>query len=143
MRASVTRILAVVLLSSAIGAAPPAPARKGPPKPVTLKGEIIDMGCYLSRGLRGDAHRDCALKCLMSGIPMGLMTADSTIYLLTQNHDRAMEPRSYPPPDPYMVCKQNAANEMLVTGLVWERDGIKELEVKAAKVAPAPPPTAP
>jgi hypothetical protein len=143
MKAPVTRILAIALLSTAIGAAAPTPPRGSAPKPVTIKGEIIDMGCYLSRGLRGAAHQECALKCLMSGIPMGLMTADSTIYLLTQNHDRAMEPRSYPPPDPFAVCKANAANQMLVTGLVWERDGIKELEVKAAKVAPAPPPTAP
>ncbi|MGE5174970.1 MAG: hypothetical protein ACM3JJ_01235 [Hyphomicrobiales bacterium] len=110
---------------------------------MTVTGEIIDMGCYLSRGLRGDLHRDCALKCLMSGIPMGLMTKDSTLYLLTQNHDRAMEPRGFSPPDPFQVCKQNAANWMAVTGLLWERDGIKELEVKAAKVAPAPPPATP
>lgn len=141
MKAPVTRILAVLLASAAVGAAPP--ARPGPPKTITVQGEIMDMGCYISRGLRGDLHRECALKCLMSGIPMGLMTKDSTIYLLTQYHDRAMEPRAYPPPDPFGVCKANAANQMILTGYLWERDGIKELEVKAAKVAPAPPPTAP
>lgn len=143
MKTSAIRILVVALLSTVIAAAPPPPKRTGPPKPVTITGEILDMGCYLSRGLRGDLHRDCAMKCIAAGVPMGLATADSTIYLLTQNHDRAMDPRSFTPPDPYQVCKQNAANQMTVTGLLWERDGIKEFEVKAAKVAPAPPPKTP
>jgi len=143
MKTPLTRIVVVALLSSVIAAAPPPPKRTGPPKAQTFTGEILDMGCYLSRGLRGDLHRECALKCIASGIPMGLATDDGTIFLLTQNHDRAMEPRAFGPPDPFQVCKQNAANRMTVTGLVWERDGIKELEVKAAKVAPAPPPTAP
>ncbi|HEX7078915.1 MAG TPA: hypothetical protein VF363_10875 [Candidatus Eisenbacteria bacterium] len=138
-----TRFLAVALLSTVIAAAPPPPKRTTPPKMVTLTGEILDMGCYLSRGLRGELHRDCALKCIHSGIPMGLATADSTIYLLTQNHDRAMDPKFFPPPDPYEVCKLNAARQMIVSGWIWERDGIKEFEVKAAKVAPAPPPATP
>src|SRR5688500_16960250 len=64
-------------------------------KPITVSGEILDLSCYLARGLAGPLHRDCAKQCLAMGVPMGLMTADSTLYLLTQNHGRAMAPGSY------------------------------------------------
>lgn len=106
---------------------------------MTITGEILDMGCFISRGLREEIHRECALKCLISGVPMGLYGPDSTVYILTQNHDRAMDPRGFGPPDPYQQCKEWASKQVSVTGLLWERKGYKELEVKTAKLAPATP----
>lgn len=135
-------LIAVAALLILVAAAPP-PRPVGPKKPVTVTGEILDMGCFISRGLREDIHRECALKCLVSGVPMGLYGPDSTIYILTQNHDRAMDPRGFGPPDPYQQCKEWASKQVAVTGLLWERKGYKELEVKAAKLAPAPPPKTP
>ena len=114
-----------------------------PRKIVTIKGEILDMGCFISRGLAGQVHRECATKCLANGVPVGLVTADSTVYYLSQNHDRAMDPTSYGPPDPFELCRRSPAVVMEITGIVWERKGIKELEVKAARVAPNPPPATP
>lgn len=104
---------------------------------VTLRGEILDLGCYTSHGLRGDAHRQCALQCLAMSVPMGLITADSTVYTLTQNHDRAMAPTNYPPPDPYMQCRSWPAFQVEISGVLWERKGVKYLEVMSSK--PAPP----
>jgi hypothetical protein len=119
-------------------------APKGPKRPIKVVGELLDMGCYISHGLRGPLHKECATKCLNAGVPMGVITADSTVYVLTQNHDRAMEPRSYgTAPDPYQQLKQMAAAQVEVLGLDWERGGVKFLEVKFAKaaaVAPAAPP---
>ena len=128
------------------GAAAPAQTTTGGPGPkkfVTLRGEILDMGCFTSRGLRGQLHRECALKCLMSGVPMGLITADSVVYFLTRNHDRAMTPGSFPPPDPYVQCRGWPSSQVEVTGYAWERKGIKMLEVSLASLVPAPPPSAP
>jgi hypothetical protein len=68
---------------------------------------------------------------------MGLITADSTTYVLTENHDRAMAPTNFPPPDPYALCRQWASLQIEVTGFMWERNGTKFLEVLSAK--PAPP----
>jgi hypothetical protein len=110
-------------------------------KRATLTGEIVDMGCFTAHGLRGAIHRDCALKCLAMGVPMGLVTADSTAYILTQNHDRAMAPANFPPPDFYLQCRDWPSFQVEVSGYVWERKGTKFLEVLASK--PAPPPDTP
>ena len=141
-------LTAVLMLPSAdvstVSSAAPAPAPKGPKKPIKVTGELLDMGCFISRGLRGELHRECATKCVNSGVPMGVMTADSTVYVLTQNHDRAMDPTSFAgSPDPYQQLKNMASFEVEVLGLNWERNGVKFLEVKYAKQLPAAPATAP
>lgn len=143
MKTSRLSPLAVVPLVVVFLAVMPLLAGGAPRKPVTIRGEILDMGCFVSRGLAGQVHRECATKCLMNGVPVGLVTADSTVYFLSQNHDRAMDPTGYGPPDPYELCRRSPALVMEITGIVWERKGIKELEVKAARVAPNPPPATP
>ena len=125
------------------GSTTPAAQRAGAGGPgqrkyVTLTGEILDMGCFTSRGLRGAIHRQCALQCLSMGVPMGLITADSSVYVLTQNHDRAMAPGSFAPPDFYAQCRSWPSFQVEVSGFVWERKGMKFLELLASK--PAPPP---
>lgn len=128
----------VALLVAAFVAATATWVGGAPRKTVTVKGEILDMGCFVSRGLAGQLHRECATKCLANGVPVGLITADSTVYFLTQNHDRAMDPTAYGSPDPYDLCRKSPTVIMEITGLVWERKGLKELEVKGARVAPPP-----
>lgn len=118
------------------GGAPAPP--KGPKKTIKVTGELLDMGCYISRGLRGELHRECATKCMNAGVPMGIMTADSVVYVLTQNHDRAMDPKSFAgAPDPYQLMKNCASFQVEVTGLNWERNGVKFLELKFARQLPA------
>ena len=110
-------------------------------KYATVTGEVLDMGCFTAHGLRGPVHRSCASQCLLAGVPMGLITADSTVYTLTANHDRAMAPSNFPPPDPYMQCRSWASFRVEISGFVWERKGEKYLEVLVAK--PAAPAEAP
>jgi len=120
------------------------PARKGPNKPIKVTGELLDMGCYISRGLKGPLHKECAFKCINNGVPMGLVGADSVVYVLTQNHDRAMEPQSFGnSPDPYKQLKGWAAEQVEIFGLPWERNGMKFLEVKFVKLAKKAPEAAP
>lgn len=115
-----------------------AAAPKGPKKQIKITGELLDMGCFISRGLNGELHRECATMCINNGVPMGVMTADSVLYVLTQNHDRAMDAKSFAgSPDPYQALKQMAAKKVEVMGLDWERRGVRFLEVKYAKLAPA------
>jgi hypothetical protein len=118
--------------------APAAGAKAGPQKPIKLRGEILDLGCFLSHGLRGSMHRDCALKCLSAGVPMGVITADSVVYLITQVHGRAMNPDSYQIPNAFELCKQWPSQTVDLSGFAYERDGVRILEVsKAALVPPA------
>ena len=131
----------VAVLSYGQTAAPPAAKRAntggpGNRKYITVRGEILDLGCYTAHGLRGAVHRQCATQCLAQNVPMGLITADSVVYTLTQNHDRAMAPMNFPPPDPYTQCRNWASFQVEVAGIMWDRKGVKYLEVMASKVAP-------
>ena len=95
-------------------------------KPTTLKGEIVDTGCYLGHEAKGPDHKGCALRCIAGGMPMGLLTADGTLYLLTMSHESA---------DPYNKAKEMASLQVDVTGMVHERGGMKAIEVTAVTEA--------
>ena len=103
-------------------------AKKEAPKPTTVQGEIVDLGCYLGHGAKGPDHKSCALKCIEGGMPMGLLSSDNTLYLLTMSHENA---------DPFAQAKKMAASMVEITGTVHERDGMKSLEVTAIKEAKA------
>ena len=95
-------------------------------KTMTLKGELVDMGCYVSHGAMGEKHKDCATKCVAGGMPMGLLTADSKLYLLTLNHDNG---------DPYNQAKEMMSAQVEVTGNVSERNGQRVIDVTGIKAA--------
>jgi hypothetical protein len=96
-------------------------------KPMTLKGELVDTGCYIGHGAMGEKHKECATKCIANGMPMGLLSG-KTLYLITMNHDN---------PDAYNKLKDMAGQMVEVTGVVGERNGVKAIDVTDAKVAAA------
>lgn len=97
-------------------------------KSATITGELVGMGCYLDHGARGEKHASCATRCIDNGMPMGLLTASNELYLVTVDHDDA---------DPYNWLKKEAAKTVTVTGPVIERNGMKGIDVKSAKLAAA------
>lgn len=94
-------------------------------KPTTMTGEIVDLGCYLGHGAHGAKHEQCAAKCIANGMPMGLLTADGGLYLLTMDHANA---------DPFNHTKDWAAKQVKITGQESDRDGMKSLEVSSAEL---------
>ena len=60
-------------------------------KTETVKGQIVDMGCYkMDKSNAGVDHKmpkgdtkDCAIACAKGGRPMALLTADGKVYELT------------------------------------------------------------
>jgi hypothetical protein len=103
-------------------------AAKAAPKPVTLKGELVDMGCYVSHDARGEKHKGCATKCVAGGMPMGLLTSDNKLYVLTVNHDNA---------DPYNQAKDLMSAMVEITGVVSERGGARIIDVTELKATAA------
>ena len=138
------RLTAAIVLTTLIAATVYSYAqttlKPGAKKYSAIKGEVLDMGCFVSQQLTGAIHKECGVKCAQAGVPMGLITADSTVYWLTQNHDRAMTPQQFPPPDPYGQLKGWVSNRVEVTGLSWERKGQKMMEVKMVKLISSPTP---
>lgn len=95
---------------------------------MTIKGEVVDVACSLSKkeAGKGAAHAGCAMVCAKKGQPVGILTADA-IYTVSGDY----------------TANNNAklldfvAKTVLVTGEVSEKDGQKVINVKSIKLAPA------
>jgi len=71
-------------------------------------------------------HIECATKCIAGGMPMGLLTKEGNLYLLTMSHTNA---------DPFNKLKGMAGKQVKVSGPANERAGMKTLEVASAEAA--------
>ncbi|MGI8481448.1 MAG: hypothetical protein ACR2MF_05210 [Chthoniobacterales bacterium] len=83
----------------------------------TVKGEVVDMACYIDHNATGEKHADCAKKCITSGLPVGIKAADGKTYLLIGEH----KPLN-------AELAQYAAKTITVKGKVATRDGMNMIE---------------
>jgi hypothetical protein len=83
----------------------------------TVRGEVIDMACYLDHGATGEKHAQCAKTCIENGLPVGLKAENGKTYLLIGAHKPINAEIA-----PY------AAKTITVKGKVSTRDGINLLE---------------
>lgn len=89
----------------------------------TITGEVVDLACYLGHGERGPGHKDCAQKCITSGLPVGIKS-EKTLYLaIGSEHAPANA-----------ALASLAAQQVTVEGEATERDGVHLIVVK--KVTP-------
>ena len=116
-------ILKVSLVTLALGASLALPTlsfgaeAKASGQTQTIKGEVVDMMCYLDHGAKGDKHKGCAEKCIKAGGPVGLLTADDQLYLVVGDHQ---------PMNEQLAAK--AAQTVTLKGKVVERNGVKMIE---------------
>jgi len=94
-------------------------------KTVTLKGELVDTGCYLGHGAHGEKHKECALKCASNGMPIALLVKEK-LYLITPNHDDA---------DPYNKAKEWMGQTVEATGTLMQKGGITAIDLTSIKEA--------
>ena len=90
----------------------------------SVKGEILDLACYVAHDGQGKDHAGCAVKCVKSGQPMGLLASDGKVYVLFADHGDAA---------PYEAAKDLAGKKAEITGSVSNRDGMKGITVRAVK----------
>jgi len=83
----------------------------------TIKGEVVDLMCYLDHGAKGEKHKGCATKCIKSGGPVGLLTPEGQVYLVIGDHK---------PMNDELADK--AAETVTLKGKVVERGGMKMIE---------------
>ena len=98
--------------------------KTAPKEEKTVQGEVLDLGCYLAHDGKGPDHAGCAQMCLKSGQPMGLLTADGTVYILTADHEDAK---------PYNQAKEFGGKKVEVRGTLGANGGLKGLSVLAVK----------
>ncbi len=90
----------------------------------TVSGEIVDLSCYLGRGAKGAAHKECAGTCIANGGPMGLLTSKGMLYVLTMNHENA---------DAFNSAKKHAGDQVKITGPVTMKNATRALEVNGVE----------
>jgi len=113
--------------------APAAPKAEPPAKvEVTVMGEVVDLYCWISAGLRGEDHRACAVACAKAGQPIGLVDDKGMAYiLLGQDKHKG-----------YEGIADKMADLVTVKGQLVERGGLKAIVVseitknEAAKETP-------
>ena len=93
---------------------------------MTVKGEVVDIACAIAKNEagKGSAHANCAMACAKKGQPVGILTADA-VYTVTGDY----------------AANNNAklldfvARNVIVTGEVTEKDGVKSINVKSIKLS--------
>jgi len=91
---------------------------------VTLKGEIVDLACYIGHGAKGPDHQKCAEKCAQMGQPLGLLTTDGKLYILVADHQDATA---------FRKAATFAGAQVEVTGEPAEKGGVSALTVHGIK----------
>ena len=91
---------------------------------VTLKGELVDMWCYMEAGDRGPAKKACATACAKAGNPIALVDTEGNLYLTA-----GLE--SHQPARDLLVGKMN--EQVTLTGTLVKKYGVQMLYVDALK----------
>lgn len=99
-------------------------AAKSNAKPATLKGEVLDLACFIDHGAKGPDHADCAKMCAKGGQPMGLLAEDGTVYVLTAPHDDMTA---------YNKAKELAGQKVEIKGMLAEHGSLKGIAVQEIK----------
>ncbi len=108
-------------------------AKKSPPaKETTIKGEVVEISCYLAHGAKGDNHRGCGVACAKSGSPLGILTKDGKLYVSVLPDDHKTAPNA--------ILMEHVAHQVEATGIIREKNGLRGMMItKVAMAADAPP----
>jgi hypothetical protein len=86
---------------------------------IVVKGEVLDMTCYIARNASGPEHAKCARECIRKGLPVGIKSEDGRVYLLVGKTQPVNgELADY------------AAKSVTIRGRETMRDGFAQLQVE-------------
>ena len=121
-------ITMVVWLGAAASLAAQATAQARTPRAeeVSITGQVVDVSCLVLNSASGTSHKSCAQTCADKGIPLGIKTADGTIYIpLGSGMANAQNPK----------LREYAEGNVQVTGLHRFTNGVHTIEVKSVSAA--------
>ncbi len=84
---------------------------------VALKGEVVDLHCYVARGAKGAEHAACADSCISRGVSAGFLAEDGKLYLLLDAKPVSVKDR----------VANLGGKQVRLTGRMIERDGVKAI----------------
>jgi hypothetical protein len=91
---------------------------------VTLKGEVVDMHCFVTRHGgegRGPSHAGCANACLARNVTAGFIASGGKVYLL-------FDEKPFPVKEKIAGL---AGQAVTLSGTVVERDGVRGILLKS------------
>jgi hypothetical protein len=94
------------------------------PPTVTIKGEVVDMHCFVTRHGgegRGASHAGCANACLTRNVTAGFVASDGKVYLLFDEKPLPVKEK----------IAGLAGQAVTLTGAVVERDGVRGILLKS------------
>ena len=91
---------------------------------VTVKGEVVDLWCYLEGGDHGAGHKECAVSCAKAGNPIGLVTEKGDIYVM-------MGMKDHQPGKDVLISKM--AETVTVEGTLVRKGGTQVIYVSSVK----------
>jgi hypothetical protein len=94
-------------------------------KEITVKGELVDMACFMAHEGKGKKHADCGKMCVVGGAPLGLLAADGSVYLLVEDHSSAKARK------PYLEAKKLVAETVTIKGDMHQRGGVQAIVVES------------
>ena len=91
---------------------------------VKVKGEVVDLWCYLEGGDRGADHKQCAISCAKAGNPIGLVTEKDEVYVMMglKDHQPGRE-----------VLLEKMAETVTVEGTLVKKGGVQVIYVSSVK----------
>ena len=90
----------------------------------TIKGEVIDLWCYLEGGDHGAEHKDCATMCAKAGNPIGILDDKGNIYVVMglKEHQAGKD-----------LLSDKIAETVTVAGTLVKKGGVQVIYVKSVK----------
>ena len=91
---------------------------------VKVKGEVVDLWCYLEGGDRGADHKQCAISCAKAGNPIGLVTDKDDVYVMMglKDHQPGRE-----------LLLEKMAETVTVEGTLVKKGGVQVIYVSSVK----------
>jgi len=131
-------ILIILVLACAVGSVSAQDAAKGTnakmkmsskEKEMTVKGEVVDVSCYLRHGDKGTGndHKSCAEACAKAGGPLGILTKEGKLYVSVLPDDHGAGPNA--------ILMEHIAHQVEVTGLVRTKSGVRGIMISKVEMA--------
>jgi hypothetical protein len=95
----------------------------------TIIGEVVEPGCYLVNGAKGEGHKECALACAKAGQTLAILEKKTNKLYLAVN--------GRPGDDPNKLLVDHIAQTVQVKGKVYTRGGIMGIVITSVEPAGA------
>ncbi len=104
-------------------------AEKKAEKEATIKGEVVDVSCYVAQGAKGEKHKACAQACADAGGALGILTSGGKLYVSLMPDDHSGGPNA--------LLKEHIAEMVDAKGFVRSKGGVNGIMIKSVSAANA------